>query len=60
VWNLSSTEQSALLDWLDRDRRGTQVISTSPQSLVPLVEQGRFSDVLYYRLNLVYIELPDA
>jgi hypothetical protein len=60
VSNLTSNEQSALLGWLDRDRRGTQIISTSPQPLMPLLEKGLFSDVLYYRLNLVYIELPDA
>jgi transcriptional regulator of acetoin/glycerol metabolism len=60
VSELTSTEQSALRDWLEQDHRRTQVISTAAQSVVPLVERGLFSDVLYYRLNLVYIELPDA
>jgi Sigma-54 interaction domain len=58
VPDLTPTEQSALFDWLDRDRRRTQVISTSTRPLMPLLEQGVFSDALYYRLNTVYLELP--
>jgi hypothetical protein len=58
VNGLTPTEQSALFDWLDRDRHLTQVISTSTRSLMPLLEQGVFSDALYYRLNTVYFELP--
>jgi hypothetical protein len=60
VSDLTSTEQSALRDWLEQDHRRTHVIATASQSVVPLVERGLFSDVLYYRLNLVYIELPAA
>ncbi len=59
VSNLTAAEQSTLLDWLNCDGQRTQVISTSPQALVPLVEQGLFSDVLYYRLNPFYVELPE-
>jgi hypothetical protein len=60
VSDLTSTEQSALRDWLEQDHRRTHVIATASRSVVPLVERGLFSDVLYYRLNLVYIELPAA
>jgi hypothetical protein len=55
---LSTAQQVTLLAWLDRDQRRTQVVSTAPESLLPLLERGLFSDVLYYRLNPLYIELP--
>jgi hypothetical protein len=57
---LTAAQQSTLLDWFDRDQRRTQVISTASQSLLPLLERGLFSDVLYYRLNPLYVELPEA
>jgi len=59
VGQLSATAQATLVEWFGRDTFDTQVISTSPVPLYPLVEQGRFSDTLYYRLNTVYVELPD-
>ena len=59
VSDLAATEQHALFRWLDRDRHRTQVISTSTRSLMPLLEQGTFSDALYYLLNTMYLELPD-
>jgi len=60
VSNLTAAQQSALLDWFDRDQQRTQVISTATQSLLPLVEQGLFSDILYYRLNPLYVEVPEG
>jgi len=57
---LTAAQQSTLLAWLDRDQRRTQVISTAPESLLPLLERGLFSDVLYYRLNPLYVELPEG
>lgn len=59
VGRLSPVAQAALVDWFNRDALQTQVISTSPCPIYPLVERGRFSDVLYYRLNTVYVELPN-
>src|SRR5215470_1488350 len=59
VGQLSAAAQAVLVEWFSRDKFETQVISTSPMPIYPLVEQGRFSDALYYRLNTVYVELPD-
>ena len=58
VSDLTATEQYALFRWIDRDRDRTQVISTSTRPLMPLLEQGVFSDSLYYQLNTMYLELP--
>jgi hypothetical protein len=58
VSDLTATEQYALFRWLDRDRHRTQVISASTRPLMPLLEQGVFSDSLYYQLNTMYLELP--
>ena len=58
VSNLAPSEQSALFGWLDCDRHRAQVISTSTRPLMPLLEQGEFFDGLYYRLNVVCLELP--
>ena len=44
--------------WLD-DAVGTvQVIATTSEPLFPLVERGAFLDVLYYRLNILRVEVP--
>jgi len=54
---LTDYEQRALKDWLVvRDGR-TRVISTASTSLLPMVEAGVFNDSLYYRLNVVCIDL---
>lgn len=52
---LDPEEQRQLLDSLQR-ASGTQVISVASQSLYPLVQSGRFTDALYYRLNVVYLD----
>jgi len=59
VGRLSPLAQTSLVDWFNRDAYQTQVISTSPCPIYPLIERGLFSDVLYYRLNTLYVELPD-
>jgi hypothetical protein len=57
VHTLTDYEQRALQDWLLlRDGR-TRVVSTASASLLPMVEAGAFSDSLYYRLNVFYIDL---
>jgi hypothetical protein len=57
VHTLTAYEQRALQDWLVlRDGR-TRVVSTASASLLPMVEAGAFSDSLYYRLNVFYIDL---
>ena len=57
VGSLTATEQVCLLDWLDGAVGRTQVVSTSGTSLLPQLEEGAFIDSLYYRLNMVCIDL---
>jgi hypothetical protein len=57
VGALTDADQHRLLDWLDRVRGGTQVVSTTPEPLLPRVQAGAFIDKLYYRLNTVCIDV---
>jgi len=57
VETLTVDEQRALQDWLVVRNGRTQVVSTASASLMPMVEAGAFSDSLYYRLNVVCIDL---
>jgi hypothetical protein len=54
---LSVTAQWRLLERLDAILPHTQVISTSSRPLVALVTSGDFLAILYYRLNIIHIEL---
>jgi hypothetical protein len=54
---LSREGQRRLCEWIDSRRIATQVVSTASAPLLSLVETGAFDDGLYYRLNLVYIDL---
>lgn len=54
---LSGAEQVRLLEWLDRAMGRTQVVCTSSEALMPLVEDGRFINALYYRLNTICVDL---
>jgi hypothetical protein len=60
VARLDAARQTALVRWLDKfDERGpVRVVSTSSQPLFSLVGSGAFSSELYYRLNVVLIQLP--
>jgi hypothetical protein len=55
---LDSHQQQTLLGWLD-DCADTemQVISISPTALHTHVQDGTFLNVLYYRLNVIYLEV---
>jgi len=57
VYGLAYEDQCALASWLERAEGRTQVISTSPAPLLPRVETGEFLDTLYYRLNMVFVDL---
>ncbi len=57
VGRMTGAEQVRLLDWLDRAVGRTQVVSTSTVPVLPLVEEGRFINTLYYRLNTVCVDL---
>ena len=57
VDTLTPQEQDALHQWLNGASGRACVVSTAPKSLLPLVEAGVFDDELYYRLNVVTIDL---
>jgi Sigma-54 interaction domain len=46
-------DQVRLRLWLDAPTHSTQVVSTTPYSLLHLVDSGLFDAGLYYRLNVV-------
>ena len=52
---LTDAEQTKLQRYLDGAHTATQVISSTAAPLYPLVQAGMFSEVLYYRLNMVYL-----
>ena len=54
---LTSDDQRRLLRWLDETAEKIRVVSTTTVSLWPRVKAGAFSDVLYYRLNTVYVDV---
>jgi hypothetical protein len=56
VGALAQDDQYRLLDWLETTQGRAQVVSTTPEPLLPSVISGRFLDTLYYRLNTVCVE----
>jgi hypothetical protein len=54
---LTSDDQHRVLRWLDETAGQIRVVSTTTASLWPSVKSGAFSDVLYYRLNTVYVDV---
>jgi Sigma-54 interaction domain len=50
-------DQIQLLEWLARAMGRAQVISTTETPLLPRVRAGSFIDTLYYRLNMVYLDV---
>jgi hypothetical protein len=56
VDTLTRREQRALYDWIAGNGR-TQVVSTASKCLQPLLETGAFDKGLYYRLNVVMVDL---
>lgn len=57
VDSLTPEEQCALNQWVCAGNGRTRVVSTAGASLLPMVEAGAFDDALYYRLNVVTIDL---
>lgn len=53
VDRLSAPEQHFVLGWLEQPTGTIWIVSTTAESLWPLVQRGAFSEVLYYRLNTV-------
>lgn len=58
VDQLTVAAQGAVLRWLDQSAGRIWVVSTAAEPLWPQVESGVFSDVLYYRLNIVCVRVP--
>ena len=56
---LTREDQWKLCEWLDSRSDRTQVVSTASAPLVPLVDSQVFNDALYYRLNVVYVDLTE-
>jgi hypothetical protein len=54
---LQPGEQQMLSDWLSSGNPRTQVVTTSPETLLPLVTSGAFLATLYYRLNVIYVDV---
>jgi Sigma-54 interaction domain len=57
VHTLTRREQQALYRWMNNGNGDTRVVSTTTQSLLPLLAAGLFDDVLYYRLNVLTVDL---
>jgi hypothetical protein len=56
VSDLSGDEQARLLAWID-GRCQTQIVSTTAGPLFERVARGCFDASLYYRLNVIVVEL---
>jgi Sigma-54 interaction domain len=56
VSDLSGDEQARLLAWID-DRCQTQIVSTTARPLFERVARGLFDASLYYRLNVIVVDL---
>ena len=57
VGALPRIDQYRLLKWLEVSGGRTQVVSTTTAPLIALVEAGAFHDTLYYRLNVVCVDV---
>lgn len=57
---LDADEQLRLLHWLEEVNGRTHVVSTTPVALWPRVQRGEFNEVLYYRLNTVFVDMGTA
>jgi hypothetical protein len=54
---LSGDDQSALLAWLANTDPRTTIVSTTTNSLFALVRRGLFDVGLYYRLNVMLLQV---
>jgi hypothetical protein len=53
-------DQQHLFDWLTATVGRTQIVSTTASTLLPLVESGAFVEALYYRLNIICIDMTST
>ena len=61
IARLKGSQQSDLVAWMDEGHRSddVQIVSTTSRQMMPLVESGEFRAELYYRLNVVRIDLVE-
>jgi hypothetical protein len=57
VGSLNKSEQIQLRDWLENAHARPQIVSTTTHPLFGMVERGMFDATLYYRLNVVLLEV---
>jgi hypothetical protein len=55
--SLAAEDQVRLFQWLCDHQPGTQLVTTAAKPLMPFVVRGAFLETLYYRLNVMYLEL---
>ncbi len=53
---MTLAQQIELYDWLNASRGAVQIVSVTTRPIWPLVEEGRFLEGLFYRLNVVTLE----
>jgi hypothetical protein len=54
---LTDEEQVRVVGWLEEIAGQIRVVSTTTVPIWPRVARGEFNDVLYYRLNTVYVDV---
>ena len=54
---LTDSEQISIVRWLDDVAGHIRVVSTTTVPIFPRVTRGEFNEVLYYRLNVVYVDV---
>jgi hypothetical protein len=57
VERIALVDQHRLNVWLNQSRAHPRILSTAQTPVLPLVRVGAFLESLYYRLNLVYLDL---
>jgi hypothetical protein len=57
---LTSTQQIALNGWIGAGHGKVQIVSMTSASLWPLVEDGKFLEELFFRLNVVCLEAQSS
>lgn len=57
---LDHDQQHSLFDWLDAPGDRVQVIATTSEPLYPMVGRGVFLESLYYRLNVMRLDVAIA
>jgi hypothetical protein len=60
VDRLTMAQQITLSDWLARKGKDLQVVSVTQTPMTELIEDGRFLEGLYFRLNTVVILATSA